>query len=80
MCVCVCVYHIVFIRSSVRHFSFHVLAAVNSAVNTGVPVSFELQFCLSRIVGPYGNSSFSFLKNLYPIFHSDHINLHLPTG
>ena len=74
--VCVCVYCIVFIHSSVRRFNFHILAAVNSAVNAEVHVSFELQFCLSGTVGSYGNSNFSFLKNLYTILHSDHISLH----
>ena len=47
MCVCVCVYHVVFIRSRVSEHlgGLHVLAAINSAaVNTGIPCSFALRF------------------------------------
>ena len=50
VCVCVCVYHIIFsIHSAVDgHLDcFHVLAVVNTAaVDIGLHVSFELQFCL----------------------------------
>ena len=77
-------YDIFFILSSVNgHLGcFLVLAIVNQAsMNTGVHACFQTMF-LSRympksgIAGLYGNSIFSFLRDLYSILHRDCIDLH----
>ena len=80
--ICIYIYHIFFIHSSVDgHLGcFQVLVIINStSMNNGVHVSLQIfpgYMSRNDITRSYGNSIISFLRNLHTVSHSVFNNLH----
>ena len=75
--------HILFIHSSVdgHLVCLHILAIVNgAAINIGVHVSFQIVGFSRYMVGSYGSSIFSFLRNPSILFSIMVVPIYLPAN